>query len=50
MGSDQQLRNFTMTLDITNPRAPKLIFTRKDTAISEILVDETEEHDSNLLL
>ncbi len=37
MGSDKKLRKFIMTVDVTIPGAPKLIWTRKLSVVSEIV-------------
>ena len=38
MGTDEQLSKFNMTLDVTIPGVPKLIWTRKNSVVSEIIV------------
>ncbi len=49
MGSDKQLRKFILTLDVTIPGAPKLIWTRKMSVKSEIVAPASDDHGSQIL-
>ena len=49
MGSDKQLRKFVMTLDVTIPGAPRLIWTRKESVISETIAFDSENQESRQL-
>ncbi len=49
MGSDKQLRKFILTLDVTIPGAPKLIWTPRMSVQSEIEAPESNNHESQIL-
>ncbi len=46
VGSDKQLRKFILTLDVTIPGAPKMIWTRKMSVQLELDAPVSENHES----